>query len=338
MEPFTKIEKMTTKKYKPPRMIQARHITFNISYGCFIKPLEEHVFKGPLKHHFGKGNYDEQARRIIKCKQMYKYFTELDHDSFDAHITQQMLSLTHKFYLACYRHNKELRELTKRTLVNFCRSRQGDKYIVTGTRMSGDVDTSLGNSLINYAIIKHMLELMGLDGEVIVNGDDSIIFTNEPINISVAVAILKTMNMNSKMKPSVTNIHQVEFCQSKIVMKNDGQYTMMMNPERLYTKFGMTYKNLPFKQYQLYLNELIYCLAFSHINTPVGYAWLSLLDEQLIDAIKKKQILTPKKMKYIEKSIFLVMERENKSEVCDNEITHSMYEAYPELDEILVKI
>jgi len=45
IRPFTKLEKMTTDKYKPLRMIQARDITFNIKYGRFIKPLENKVTK-----------------------------------------------------------------------------------------------------------------------------------------------------------------------------------------------------------------------------------------------------------------------------------------------------
>lgn len=35
VQPFTKIEKLTTKKYKAPRMIQARDVTFNIEYGTY---------------------------------------------------------------------------------------------------------------------------------------------------------------------------------------------------------------------------------------------------------------------------------------------------------------
>lgn len=43
--------------------------------------------------------------------------------------------------------------------------------------MSGDVDTSFGNSIINYAILKEVIRILGLKGDAIVNGDDSLIFT-----------------------------------------------------------------------------------------------------------------------------------------------------------------
>jgi hypothetical protein len=43
--------------------------------------------------------------------------------------------------------------------------------------MSGDVDTSFGNSLINYYILISLLKELNVVGDAIVNGDDFIIFT-----------------------------------------------------------------------------------------------------------------------------------------------------------------
>lgn len=330
VRPFTKIEKMTTKKYKPPRMIQARSISFNIEYGKFIKPIEHYLFKrSKHRHHFGKGNYDEIARRIAKLKKKYAYCTELDHDSFDAHITTEMLGITHKYYLACHFLNKLLRKLCKKTLNNKCKTREGDWYKVFGTRMSGDVDTSLGNSLINYAILKQLLLELGIEGDVIVNGDDSIIFTNVPIDIKRAIKILRKYNMNSKMKESVLNIHQVDFCQSRFVYRSDGTPTMMMDPKRLYSKFGMTYKVPEIYYYIEYLKELALCLGLTHCNTPYGYAWL--------DLIKGRKFLTNRndmKLKFVEDSIFSLVERESKSAVSSEEYTISMFEAYPNVLEV----
>jgi len=61
--PFTKIEKMPLNKYKAPRMIQARDITFNIIYGYrYIKVLENKLTKThKYKYLFGKGTQNETA-------------------------------------------------------------------------------------------------------------------------------------------------------------------------------------------------------------------------------------------------------------------------------------
>lgn len=134
--------------------------------------------------------------------------------------------------------------MSRKTLNNNCRTRNGIKYRVVGTRMSGDVDTSLGNSLRNYAILKETQNVCKIAGkcEVIVNGDDSVIFTNRPIKISALVEELLKYNMESVVKPSVNNIHKIEFCRHRYIINNNGMPTMMIDPDRINEIYGMTYK------------------------------------------------------------------------------------------------
>nr|QTJ63605.1 RNA-dependent RNA polymerase [Coleopteran tombus-related virus] len=332
IEPFTKLEKFPTTKYKPPRMIQARHYTFNIAYGRFIKPLENYITKfGKHKHHFGKGNYDDIASNIDKLAKKYRYYTELDHDSFDARITVEMLTLSHKFYQACYHHNKELRELSKRTLNNKCKTRSGEKYKCYGSRMSGDVDTSFGNSIINYAIIKELLKQLKLKGDCIVNGDDCIIFTDEPIPIETSQEILATMNMKSKMQPSVTNIHHVEFCRTKLVYRSDGTKTMMMNPQRVYQTFGMTYRLNESKSYHRYLEEVMICNAIINMNTPIGHHWAALYGKPI-------DRTTPIQFKYVTRDLERIVEKQRGTIESSKEFTPSMFQAWPDSLQYVRKI
>lgn len=319
--PFTKIEKMTTEKYKPPRLIQARHPSFNIMYGRYIKPLENYVTKsGPFHYNFGKGNYDQIALKIQKLKRKYKFFTELDHDSFDSRVTQQMLTLTHKFYQACYFHSKELRNLSKQTLVNRCIDRHGQKYVVHGTRMSGDVDTSFGNCLINYAILKQVLKEMSIDGDIIVNGDDSIIFTNQALDIELTQKILLKYNMESKMQPSHQNIHRVDFCRTRFVYRSSGTPTMMFDQSRLYKTFGMTFRLL--SNYRQYIKELTFCHMCINQNVPTWFAWARCFD---ISGVTEKNI------RHVDQNIIRLMERQSTTEVSSSEYTMSMFEAYPDI-------
>lgn len=194
--PFTKLEKMGANKYKAPRLIQARDASFNIEYGRYIKPLERQ-----LKDHvvFGKGNYDQVARRVAKLSSQYKYYTECDHTTFDAHVTVDMLRLLHRYYATCYNDDRELALLSRRTITNYCTTRNGEHYVVHGTRMSGDVDTSFGNSLINYHVLRAGLREQKIRGEVLVNGDDSIIFSDAPIDI-VATPFSSNDSLRSQWK------------------------------------------------------------------------------------------------------------------------------------------
>lgn len=254
-------------------MIQGRDIAFNIEYGRFIKPIEDKCGK---RVQFAKGTNLDIADKIRKLVKTYRYYTECDHKTFDAHVTTEMLKLTHTLYQACYHHNPSLRAMSKKTLNNNCKSRDGTKYRVRGTRMSGDVDTSLGNSLINYAILKEAVTSLVGKCEIIVNGDDSIIFTNRPINIETLKTTLREYNMESEIKPSVTCIHKVEFCRHRYIINNLGKPSMMIDPHRITSIYGMTYKQQ--SDYVEYLREVCICNIAINISNPVSKYWKDIYD------------------------------------------------------------
>nr|QTJ63680.1 RNA-dependent RNA polymerase [Dipteran tombus-related virus] len=272
---FTKIEKLPTSKYKAPRLIQARHVSFNIKYGCFIKSLETYITKfGPHKHHFGKGDYDTIAQNVKFCHASYRLCVEVDHSEFDAHVTPEQLRLTHVFYQSCFYHNKELAWLSKHTIHNHIRTYHGDKWNIKGTRMSGDVDTSLGNCLINYAILSHAMKSSGINKfNIIVNGDDSLIFCND-FNIDLFKHHCSTLNMTTKVENITNCIHQAEFCKCKFVYRSDGTPTMMYNPMKNFDTFGLHYKHLNLDNEFLY--QMAMGMAEMHKNTPIHYLWCNI--------------------------------------------------------------
>lgn len=315
-------------------MIQARKPIFNIHYGKYIKPLEIKVTKhGRFKHHFGKGSPDQIADRIAKLSLKWQYKTEGDHTTFDAHITPELLKLTHKFYAACYNNNSELRRLSKRTIINKCRSRHGDKYTVKGSRMSGDVDTSFGNSIINIAILSELLFRLGLKGEFIVNGDDFILFTNKPVNIKMAEAILRTMNMETKMKESTLNIHNVEFCQTKLVLTAEGRYTTMKHIRKTIEKFGMTFVST--RNYWIYVLENAHGMWMMNKTTPLGLVFKHIYFKMIeLDMVPNAQELINKhkrlEYEYLEKAFIYFIKLARKDKALDEqylEITVSMITA-----------
>lgn len=307
-------------------MIQARDITFNIEYGRFIKPIEDKCGK---RVQFAKGTNNEIAKKIRKLAAKYSHYTECDHSSFDAHVTTEMLKLTHTFYQSCHYHNADLRKMSKKTLNNNCRTRDGIKYRIKGTRMSGDVDTSLGNSLINYAILKDAVTRMVGECDIIVNGDDSIIFTNRPLDIRQAEQLLKEYNMESKFKPTETNIHKVEFCRHKYIINNDGIPTMMIDPDRINGIFGMTYKQQ--RDYLEYLRQVCICNIAINWANPIGRYWKQIYETCWTKPLNFAEI---DDFKYIELRTKLTAKKELKKNINIStlELNVSMYIAYNNLD------
>lgn len=209
--------------------------------------------------------------------------------------------------------------------------------------MSGDVDTSFGNSLINLAILKEVMHLLQIKGEVIVNGDDFILFTNKPVDIPASQAILKQFNMDTKMKPSTTNIHTVEFCTNKLVINSNGQPTLLKDIEKTYYKFGMTFTQV--NKYRTYILENLHGNWMMMKTTPLGQSFKNLyfrtlkLERKLIT---KTQLIELKKKhrkldyKYLERQfLFTIKEAAADREIKNNEITISMIMAFDETLDII---
>lgn len=275
VQPFTKLEKMTTAKYKAPRLIQAYHPTFNIELGRYVKPLEQTI-KARHKQ-FCSGNYLKVGATFAKFARKWRYVTDGDHSTYDAHITKEMLILTHQFILACYNkpmHRKDLRKLFRKSLKAVCRDRNGNKWKFQGTRFSGSVDTSLGNTAIGIAIIRECMEQMGIECDVLENGDDFRIFTNEPIDITKLTTLLRKFNMETKMLPSTTNRQTNDFCRTKYTINQNGRHVMMFDPKRALDIFGMTYK--PLFTWQHYLIEVLLAYAMINQHSTTGYYYWTL--------------------------------------------------------------
>lgn len=304
-------------------MIQARHISFNIEYGRYIKPLEEHfISRSSHSHNFGKGNYDQLGAKVMKFLPKYKYITEVDHSTFDAYVTVEHLKLTHKYYQACYHHSKELRNLSAQTIKNHCKTRKGDKYNIKGTRMSGDVDTSFGNSLINYAAIKFVLEKLNIKGDAMVNGDDSLIFTNEKIPVEKAKELFALVNLESKIQHSVERIEDAEFCRGKFVINNMGRLTFMVDPERLIDIFGMTYKSV--NSYQKYIMEVLTAYVIINQNTSVSHYF-----KKLFKCCFKRDVDTNTNFKYLDDALMRAVNKQRECEIdLECVINNSMVRAF----------
>lgn len=339
LQPFTKIEKMKNSKYKAPRLIQARKPIFNIMYGRYVKALEHILFKHHrLTYHFGKGTNENIADKIYKLSQKWQWKTEGDHKTFDAHVTVEHKKLFNKFLCACFPQNvKEIKNIGKRLLTAKCRTRSGETWTVKGTQQSGEVDTSISNTIINIAILKELMHQLGIKGEVLANGDDFILFTNKPVDIEKSKEILKTMNMETEMHKSTRNIHTVEFCANKLAFSSTGQHVLFKDIDRIYSKFGMT--NVQVDYYRTYLMECAHGNWKMMKDTPIGqefkriYYYILYLEEQLTGQDQRQVQRQHMKLqyKYLEKEYQrIIKENKDAKENTSTELTVSMMEAYDE--------
>lgn len=253
VEVFIKNEKTdrTSKADPVPRVISPRRPQFNLRVGRFIKKIEHKVFAsiGKLFEHptVIKGyNYMKSASLLKEKWDMFEkpVAVGLDASRFDQHVSKVALEMEHEVYLKCFASKKDrskLAALLKHQLVNRCIGYAKDgmlKYKVEGTRMSGDMNTSLGNCVLMCGMIWAYLKDRGIKGSLANNGDDCVVFMEQRDLQKFSKGLggwFLDMGFNMQVEKPVYEFEHVEFCQTKPIF--DGvDWTMCRNPRTAIAK------------------------------------------------------------------------------------------------------
>lgn len=243
---FVKAEKVnfTSKPDPAPRVIQPRTPRYNVEVGRYLKPLEHGVYAA-IADVFGgptvmKGLSAEGVAQELRG--MWDSFRKpvaigLDASRFDQHVRVEMLKWEHGVYKGCFlgADKLELAGLLKQQLVNrgYLRCEDGIiKYKVNGSRMSGDMNTSLGNCLIMCGLVHTLLAERGIKGRLANNGDDCVVIM-ESVDERKFCDGLKEwfwdFGFNMKVEAPVWRFERIEFCQSHPVWDGE-RWIMVRNP------------------------------------------------------------------------------------------------------------
>lgn len=271
---FIKHEKTdwTSKQDPVPRVISPRNPRFNVRLGRYLKPLEERIFKS-LGKLFGhrtvmKGMDVRTTARILREK--WDMFSDpvavgLDASRFDQHVSIPALKFEHEVYLHCFKqkkHRESLRVLLSQQLQNHCIGYAEDgiiSYTTEGTRMSGDMNTSLGNCVLMCSMIHAYLLHCGVRGQLANNGDDCVVFMERADLDRFSKGLFDwfwEMGFNMAIEPAVDEFGKIEFCQCKPVF--DGEiWTMCRNPVSSIAKDAVLLKsNVSEDFFRLWLNAI----------------------------------------------------------------------------------
>ncbi len=256
---FVKYEKTdrTTKADPVPRIISPRKLEYNIRVGRYLKPLEHRLFRS-INRLWGhktviKGYNAEVAAGILKEKwDMFRdpVAVGLDASRFDQHVSLDALKWEHDIYAQCFhgKHRQRLLQLLKHQEVNHCEGYTPDgaiKYSVEGSRMSGDMNTSLGNCLLMCVMMHSYAKHVGVNCALANNGDDCVVFLEredlEKFSSEVNSWFL-SMGFNMVVEPPVDEFEQLEFCQTRPVFDGD-TWIMCRNPVSAIAKDSVMLKN-----------------------------------------------------------------------------------------------
>lgn len=235
---FVKAEKINlTKKPDPaPRVIQPRDPRYNVAVGVYLKPIEKLVYRAIAKVWGGptvlKMNASQQGQAI---REMWDSFHDpvaigLDASRFDQHVSAQALEWEHSIYGLMFRGHElqELRRLLQWQIDNRGVAYLADakvRYNVMGCRMSGDMNTSMGNCLLMSAMVWALTDQLGISARLANNGDDCVVImerAQEQRFLAAVPGYFAGLGFTMKVEAPVYQFEHIEFCQTRPVWHPTG--------------------------------------------------------------------------------------------------------------------
>lgn len=214
-----------------PRAIQFRGAKYCVALAQYLRPIEEHLYQFdkasagvPRTRNVAKGlNSVARAELLVAKGSAFRspVYITLDASRFDKHVSEALLKVEHSVYRAS-NPSEEFAELLRLQLRNRCFSTLGVAYRVRGRRMSGDMNTAIGNVVIMLCMMIAFCDLiLGLfRWDCLDDGDDIVVILEEEDVARFRAEVtgaFRTFGMEMKMDEPCRSIHEVEFCQSKVI-------------------------------------------------------------------------------------------------------------------------
>lgn len=233
---FIKWEKHPYDDDTIPRLIQYRSSAYTLQLARYIIPLERKLAVHCPVDNYGfpflvKGMNARARADLLRSMFDARKGTNIylvDHSKFDSMVNKDLLDLSHRVYSGCFGDDALLTHLLRQKYRNVFYTQSGIKYMFDSRRCSGDADTSCGNSIINYVILRIMFP----DAIIVVDGDDSVVFSGPTFHNRFEEAGMVTRFS------IVSHFQDIEFCQSRPVMTPEG-WIMCRNPMRALSRMNI---------------------------------------------------------------------------------------------------
>lgn len=252
---FVKAEKVPWDK--SPRAIQPRTPVYNVGLGVYLKHVEHELYVAiakMFKQRFvvSKGlNVTEIGNEFHAMWNTFSepVFVGFDASRFDLHVSVDALKWEHSIYNALYPYASDLRRLLKMQLINRGKGRCDDgyvKYKCNGRRMSGDMNTALGNCLIVCGIYYVYMKENGIRCKFVDNGDDCgvILEKRDQHQLAGVEEWFAKFGFRLEVEAPVYDLERVVFCQMQPVQTMRG-WTMCRQITKALEKDSMTIVHMP---------------------------------------------------------------------------------------------
>lgn len=258
---------------KEPRAICACSTENKVMFAGIINQLQHYISK---KHNFMVKTLttDQILKRKSEMAQRWSCFCGSDFSSFEGsqdyiwqryielpifeHLMRNYPEILHEFR-KCYLNGHEVYYKKRRMFTLF------------GKRMSGDLHTSLGNSLTNYFIWSYAAYKSGVDMEIMVEGDDAFIASDSCIDIN----IVKDLGFDCKFQGPSMNPDDILFLSVYSTNgKRFGNITKILDKigvvkSQHFTDAVFINSNRRMKELNDYIYTKCYCYQVMYKGTPI---------------------------------------------------------------------
>lgn len=284
---FCKVEKHPATKLacKWPRMIQYRNARFTYKLCSWLGPLEHWWVKGCPNTPFAKGL--NQVQRARQLRALFKSVPDavavgLDHNNFDAHESWEALRAQNKYYERRIRGDKcELLRILRWRLKYKGKTRNGWRYTSDGRRVSGDYDTSLGNTTVNLAFIAGVMSRARVPQNrwnVVADGDDCVVVLSRRYLQSFLTSLehAARWGMDTRIEFISDDINDVEFCQGK-VLDLGFEKRLIRKPGRVLQRAGVCLRKFTGNGYRKWLYSVGECELACNAGVPILQEYAEML-------------------------------------------------------------
>jgi len=236
---------------KAARLIQFRRPEFTYNLARYLRPIEHYIFSHDetgrwLKLHqrtFAKGMTSWQvANNLYRKSQQFAHpiYIMCDYSKMDAHLRLKMREMLEWSFYRRFNPDVEFRRLLRVQEHNIVESIAGTKWKIDGTMMSGEYNTSLGDSLINDELMSYWLR--DVKHAKLINGDDGVMIVEAEDISKLDMDFFLKVGMKLKVELE-SEFSRVSFCQCSPCFIF-GSWRMVRNPYRVMSRAAYTTKNL----------------------------------------------------------------------------------------------
>lgn len=281
--------------YKHPRLINSRSDAFKVVVGPYIKLIEEIVYRNP---YFVKGQrIDLFPEKLVKLVGSPCYL-ETDYSSFESgfHPDYTRVCELELFRHFLYENNRNIYSIIERCYGHYVKGKWSPrpekgfndeyKFSVVGTRMSGDMWTSLANGFSNLMNMLFLCHDKGLDYRKIrghVEGDDGLFALPGPILTSDDFA---SLGFKIKMQYG-GDLSHTSFCGNVF---DPNEVKLIVGPEQI-SRLGWTCSSNYLYVSEKKRLELLKAKAMSAYVTGKNTPILAVLCHRLLHLLRDKHHL-----------------------------------------------